>query len=175
MPCQPLALALAGDKGDTVHRPRHLLQRGFTLVELMVTIAVLAVILVVAAPSFRQLLEVQRVRAVAFDMVADLTLARSEALKRGATVTITPTNAGDWTGGWQVAMGTEQIGQKNPVGPGVVFTAAPNSVTFNRNGRISSSNVTVRFGLQTNDSSRQRCILLDPSGRPKSISTACPS
>lgn len=158
-----------------MHRPRHLLQHGFTLIELIVTITVLTLLLVLAVPSFRQLMESQRMRASAFDMVADLTLARSEALKRGATVTIAPTTPGDWSSGWQVTTGTEQIGKKNRLGSGVIFSTAPNSVTFNRSGRISSSNATVRFGLQTSDSSHQRCILVDLSGRPKNVSIACPS
>ena len=46
-------------------------QRGFTLVELMVTVVVLGIFLSIAVPSFRSLLEAQRVKAMAYDMVAD--------------------------------------------------------------------------------------------------------
>lgn len=65
-------------------------QRGFTLVELMVTVVVLGIFLSIAVPSFRSLLEAQRVKAMAYDMVADLSLARSEALKRGSDLTLAP-------------------------------------------------------------------------------------
>lgn len=156
-------------------RPLHpALHRGFTLVELMVTISVLAIIMALAVPSFRQLLEAQRMRAAAFDIVADLVLARSEALKRGTTVTLAPATGG-WANGWSVSVGTEEIGKKNRVGNGVAFTAAPSSVTFNGSGRVSSSTAVVRFALENSDASRQRCISLDPSGRPKSTASACPA
>ena len=154
--------------------PRPIIQHGFTLVELVVTVAVLAIIVTLSIPSFRQLIEAQRMRAAAFDIVADLVLARSEALKRGTAVTLTP-SADGWANGWSVVAGAEEISKKNRVGGGVAFTAAPGSVTFNGVGRVSSSVNVVRFALETSDASRKRCISLDPSGRPKSTTTACPS
>lgn len=154
---------------------RSLSLRGFTLIELMVAIAVLAIILVLAVPGFRQLMESQRLRAAVFDMVTDLTLARSEALKRGKDVTLKPITVGSWTNGWQIFVGTEEVSKRSPVGGGVAFVSAPGSVVFESSGRVSSSTATVKFGLKTSDASRQRCILLDPSGRAKSISSACPT
>lgn len=156
-------------------RIRSSAQYGFTLIELMVTITVLAVILMLAVPGFRQLIESQRLRTAAFDMVADLTLARSEALKRGKDVTLKPLTSGTWVDGWQVLVGTEEVSKRNSVGGGISFASAPSSVVFESSGRVSSSTSTVKFGLRTSDSSRQRCILLDPSGRPKSISSGCPT
>ncbi|GAB2461151.1 hypothetical protein GCM10027082_09940 [Comamonas humi] len=157
-----------------MHARHRTVPHGFTLIELMVTIAVLAIILTLAAPSFRQLLEAQRIRATAFDVVSDLILARSEALKRGATTTLTPA-AGGWASGWSLTVGTEEISKKNQVGGGVSFATAPGSVSFNGSGRVSSSASVVRFELRTSDASRQRCISLDPSGRPKSTTSACPT
>lgn len=159
------------------HQVRRIPQRGFTLIELMVAIAVLAVILLLAVPGFRQMLEAQRLRATTFDMMTDLTLARSEALKRGKDVTLKPVTVGNWVDGWRVLVGTEEVSKRSPVGGGVSFVSAPGSVIFESSGRVSpsSSTTTVRFGLKTGDASRQRCILLDPSGRPKSISAACPT
>lgn len=140
----------------------------------MATLTVLAIITTLAVPSFRQLLEAQRMRATAFDIVADLVLARSEALKRGTAVTLAPATGG-WANGWSIATGTEEIGKKNRVGNGVSFATAPGSVTFNGSGRVSSSTDVVRFALENSDASRKRCISLDPSGRPKSIASACPA
>lgn len=56
---------------------------GFTLVELLIVIAVAAVLLVVAAPGFRDFVLVQRLKAVNAQLVTDLQLARSEAAARG--------------------------------------------------------------------------------------------
>ncbi len=63
---------------------------GFTLLELMVVVAVAAVLAAIAAPSFSTFIDNQRLRNASFDIVSDLSLARSEALTRQTTVVITP-------------------------------------------------------------------------------------
>jgi type IV fimbrial biogenesis protein FimT len=148
--------------------------QGFTLLELMVTVAVLGVISMLAAPSFSQLLAAQRVRVTAYNIVGDLVLARSEAVKRGENVTVAPISSA-WTNGWsvKVASTAEVIGGQGSVGNGVQFTASPSSVTFDRNGRTSVVSV-VRFAL-TDGGTHPRCVSLDPSGRPKNANTVCPS
>ena len=148
--------------------------RGFTLLELIVVVALLAIISALAAPSFKDLLAAQRVRVTAYNIVSDLTLARSEALKRGENVTLTPTSA-QWVNGWSVnvASTAEILGSQGNVGSGVQFTTSPAGVTFDRNGRSNVAAV-IRFAL-TDGGSNPRCISLDPSGRPKTARTACPS
>lgn len=84
-------------------------RNGFTLIELMVTISVAAILLALATPSFQSLLISNRISAQTNDLVSDLAFARSEAIKRGARVTAcsanTPTTCGagtGWTQGWIV-------------------------------------------------------------------------
>lgn len=148
--------------------------RGFTLIELMVTVAVLAVMAALAAPTFSQLLAGQRIRTTGYNIVGDLVLARSEAIKRGESVKMTPV-ASNWALGWSVnvALSSEVLGGQGRVGNGVLFTQAPTSVTFDGNGRISVSSV-VLFGLYDGAANR-RCISLDPSGRPKNTKSECPT
>ena len=55
---------------------------GFTLVELMFTVAVLAVLLAVGVPNFRDFIRNSRISGVANDLLADVSLTRSEAIKR---------------------------------------------------------------------------------------------
>ena len=60
--------------------------RGFTLIELMVVVAVIAVILMIAAPSFRDTILMQRLRGVNGELVTNLAFARSEAVARNELV-----------------------------------------------------------------------------------------
>ncbi|HUX29636.1 MAG TPA: GspH/FimT family pseudopilin [Thiobacillus sp.] len=82
--------------------------RGFTLVELLVVLAVGAVLLAIAIPSYAFLVNSSRLAAVTNDLVSALHLARSEAITRRMRVTVCKTSnamaetpACDTTAGWQ--------------------------------------------------------------------------
>ena len=82
--------------------------RGFTLIELMVTLAVAAILLTVAVPNFREFIERNRVSSHTNMMVGALQLARSEAIKRGANLVIlckssngsSCSSSANWRDGW---------------------------------------------------------------------------
>lgn len=63
-------------------------QSGFTLIELMFTIVVLAVLLGIGVPNFRDFIRNSRMTAAANDLLADVNLTRSEAVKRRVPVTL---------------------------------------------------------------------------------------
>lgn len=63
-------------------------QRGFSLVELMVTIAVAAILLAIATPSFTSIINSNRLTSAANEMVATLQAARMEAVRRNTTVRV---------------------------------------------------------------------------------------
>lgn len=75
-------------------------QHGFTAIELMVVIAIVAILATLAAPSFNPLIERWRVRSASENLTSTLYFARSEAIKRGGGVTIDAT--GGWELGWKV-------------------------------------------------------------------------
>lgn len=90
-------------------------QRAFTMIELMVVVALIAIIAMLAAPSFNEAILSARLKGIANSFVASAQLARSEAIKRNATVTlcIMPTSlpastsppcttTGDWEQGWNM-------------------------------------------------------------------------
>lgn len=88
-----------------MHQPsRH--ARGFSLVELMVTIAVLAILLAIGIPSFASLIASNRLTSATNELVAALQTARTEALRRNARVTVCPAASGAtacsgaWRDGW---------------------------------------------------------------------------
>lgn len=66
--------------------PRSPRSQGLTLIELLVGVAILAVLLAVGVPSLRDWLMNQRVSAIASELVTDLQLARSESISRGRSV-----------------------------------------------------------------------------------------
>lgn len=96
---------------ETSHTlPRRL---GFTLVELMVTVAVVAILLAIGAPQLQSFMFKQRVAADIDTLGASMHLARSEALKRSGRVSVCPLPSGqadrcvstatkDWSHGWMV-------------------------------------------------------------------------
>ncbi|MDI1252034.1 GspH/FimT family pseudopilin [Thermomonas sp.] len=77
---------------------------GFTLVELMVVVAVIAILAIVAAPSMSELVSANRLNGAAGELTSAIQVARSEAIRRNARVTICPStngttcaNSGTWT------------------------------------------------------------------------------
>src|SRR5512135_3440893 len=88
-------------------------QRGFTLVELLVVLAVGSILLAIAIPGYAFLVNASRLAAVTNDLVAALQLARSEAVKQGTRVTVCKTSnpiaaqascdsTANWHEGWLV-------------------------------------------------------------------------
>ncbi len=82
---------------------------GFTLIELIVTLVVAALILAIGVPSFLALIQNNRLTTSTNELVGSLNLARSEAIKRGIRVTACKSsdgascsNAGNWAQGWIV-------------------------------------------------------------------------
>ncbi len=76
---------------------------GFTLIELMVTVSVVAVLLAIGVPSFARLISANRIATQTNEFVGALNLARSEAIRRSDGVSIRST-AGtiDFAGGWKI-------------------------------------------------------------------------
>ena len=76
---------------------------GFTLVELMVTIVVLAILLAIGIPSFASLIASNRLTSATNELIASLQAARTEALRRNARVTVCPAapNANACSGAWR--------------------------------------------------------------------------
>ncbi len=79
---------------DSVVRPAS----GFTLVELLIVVALGVVLIALSAPSVRKMIEMQRLRSVNAQLVTDLQFARSDAASRGEPITI----SFDWTGSSQM-------------------------------------------------------------------------
>lgn len=140
-------------------------QRGFTLVELMITIVVFAILLAVAMPSFRDLIQGQRIRLTTSDLYASLVMARSEAIKRNVTATVTATG-GNWQNGWTVqASGTTIQTQDAP--SSVTVTGPVDPVSYAYTGRIFATLPPTFTISATGTNSQARCITIGLSGIPQ--------
>ena|SRR6516165_2011722 len=146
--------------------------RGFTLVEMMTVVSILAVLLGIVAPSFSGFLASQQAKALTYDLTSDLMLARNEALKRNVSVSITRDGTG-WEQGWTVATvaTAEQLDHRNAAAQAVTISGAPASITFDPNGRVSAPLGAVRITI--GGGPNFRCLQLDPSGRVRSSYGAC--
>lgn len=137
---------------------KHIHQKGFTLVELLVTLAVLSILMTVGIPGFQNFIESNRLTGVTNDLVGALNYARSEAVKRGVPVVLCKTangtscaTSGNWEGGWLVAVNAD-----NDMPPVIsstdvlkVWDAAPSGYTVGSSG-LSDYVVFDHFGATSN-------------------------
>lgn len=128
-------------------------------------IVMLAVLVTLAAPSMRDMLIATQVRGAASDIYESVILARSEAIKRSASVDVVPTG-GDWATGWSVKAGATVISTRDAA-PNVTIT--PNTsgnVTYKLDGRVSTAvrSLTVSTTAASHPVAA-RCVVIDASGR----------
>ncbi|MEO6747501.1 MAG: GspH/FimT family pseudopilin [Caldimonas sp.] len=154
-------------------------QSGFTLIELMVTVAVLVILLAVAIPSMSTFVSSQRVKTSSFDVYAALMYARSEAIKRRSNVSVVSATT-DWSSGWTVQDdATAAVLRSQDATKGVVVTASTATITYKLDGRLATGSALVEVASQTNSNQAgRRCLSVDTTGLPKSRtltgSATCP-
>src|SRR3569833_241544 len=171
-------------------------QQGLTLVELMVTVAVMATIMAVGIPSYRYVTTSNRVSAEVNGLLLDLQFARSEALKQGRTITVCPasatlTCAGDtkWQNGWIVIMDINGNGQVDSTNEAVLKTqpsfAANNdtfvsdnsvqSITYNREGFAAgllvpaAGYITITLHDKNSTAQWTRCLEVNTNGKVRFV------
>jgi type IV fimbrial biogenesis protein FimT len=149
-----MALVVADNRQTP--RPPTCRQRGFTLIELMVTVAVLAIVLTVAIPSFANLVNGNRLNAQANLLLAAIEYAKTEAVKTNATVTFchsangsscSAAPAAGWQG-WLVGLAANPAG----IEPGSVM----------RSGTLESAQLVILASESLSDADDQ--IRITPQG-----------
>ena len=138
-------------------------QKGFSLIELMVTLAVLAIVLGLAAPSFSSMLQDNRALSLGSELQGALQFARSEAVKRRLNVVICRRNAAgsacengaDWSVGWLVRQSGGDVLKVWDRAEGLVVAGPNTGVTFRGNGMASASVFSVKPTACTDKQKRE--------------------
>ncbi len=166
--------------------------KGFTLLELMVTIAIAVVLLTLAAPSFQELIRNNRTTTQANELITAFNLSRSEAIEQSEIITVCSSTdqikcAGskDWATGWIVF--TDKNGDQirdgancgsatiddclirvwGPVSGSAILTASASFIEFTIEGLVNPS-LTQTFTLKASSScgtNDKRVITVTATGR----------
>ena len=141
--------------------------RGFTMIEVLMVLAIVAVLASITAPAMRDFIDAQVIKNPASDLYSSLVLARSEAIKRNAPMDIEPAAAG-WAQGWQVKVQSDgRVMREQQSYPNITVAASTvGKITYGSNGRLATSATTFRVMATGNTRIKMRCVSIDASGRP---------
>jgi type IV fimbrial biogenesis protein FimT len=148
--------------------------RGFTLVELLTVVTMVAILTTIAAPSFGAMMAAQRVRAATSALTESLWLARAEATKRNADVGF---SISDPQAGWTIpdpAGGATPLLMQAGFGSIEFTTQGGDAVrfTFNAYGRLSTGSGWVQVGDP--HAGVYRCVAVSTTGRANTTKGQCP-
>jgi type IV fimbrial biogenesis protein FimT len=174
-------------------------ERGFTLLELMVTVTIVAILAALAAPSFTRLIADNNLSTQVNSLLADLRFARSEAIKRGINITLCPSSTSlnttatcsgsDWRTGWIAFIdadannsraNTETILRRQEAfaaGASIVSNNPTpiSSLRFNAEGRIPGGMGALNF-TAVNNIAPNRLLCISVTGRVRVVekgATSC--
>lgn len=136
---------------------------GFTMIEMLVAMGVLAILIAFAGPALSGMASSQQVRGASYDIYSTMTHARSEALTRNASVTVAPTE-GDWARGWTTTDSGGTVLHRQSAYSRVTLSG-PAQIIFSPEGRPSTVATPFAFSAADVDATNFRCVRLRLNGR----------
>lgn len=134
-------------------------KNGFTLIELMITVGIVAIMAGIAAPSFLGTITKNRIVTKANEFVLALQIARSEAIKRGTSVNIIATDGttstNEWGAGWRVETSDGETIR--------IFESLEGDITFNSNTDYDEFSFSSQGNIDNTDS-LDICEIQTPTG-----------
>ena len=168
---------------------------GFTLVELMVVVALVALVLTLAAPSFARLASAAAISSGVNQFLADMRFARSEAIRRGGGVVLcrsvdpessepacsTSPDSQGWATGWIVFHDLDGNGERNTGEPllriqarhsgidSIATGGTPTVFRFGATGRLLAPGpvASLHFGSSNLQPDIRRVVCVNPGGRAR--------
>lgn len=146
---------------------------GFTLVELLVVMTIAAILLAVGIPNLRSFIISNRLAAASNDFFSALNLARSEAIKRSASVTLArkSSTTKNWSDGWTITAGGVTVRESDALGDQLTIysdNGGAASVVFDAQGRAGAAALfVVCYGgsVTADGEQRARAIFVNTAGR----------
>jgi type IV fimbrial biogenesis protein FimT len=168
---------------------------GYTLIELLMTMSVAAIVAMIGVPSFRYVTNSNRIAGEINGLVGDLQLARAEAIKEGRNVTVCISTTGtgcstgggtatNWQSGWMVFSDPTNVGTYDPLTETILrvqstftnldtFHASNNvsAITFNREGYAAgiAAGTLITLHDSTGTTAWTRCLSINSSGMMSSM------
>lgn len=153
-------------------------KRGFTLIELVVTLALIGIVVTVAVPSFGRLIDGNRVTSVSNSVAGVLSYARSEAVRRGARVAVVPTG-GSYAGGMSVQIpnaggGSTTLRQIEAPGANVNLSMSSGAAMSFRGNGFSGQPGNIEYQICAGSGDDGVRITVTVGGQVRSASIVCP-
>ncbi len=166
-------------------------QAGFTLVELMITVAIVMIVMSIAVPSFTTTIQNNRITTQTNKLISALHLARMEAIHRGTSVSICASSnqsscsgSNDWSVGWIVYEDSLTSGTTTTVNdvirvwgsldgnPSVTASNNAKFIRYQANGTLGAGR-TITHEISDCADTQKRIISISAAGRASSSPASC--